>query len=86
MLVARILILASATAGEIGTGGRDAMRRRLDDRHGLGAGEAWLFLRNRGFDFFSGENEGNEYGFAASAVVGRETSESVAAVDELFDV
>jgi len=53
------------------------------------AGEAGLFFGERRFDFFSGENERDKDGLAASAVVtrriGGKTSETVAAVDELFD-
>jgi len=54
------------------------------------AGEAGLFLGERGFDLFSGENERDEHGLAASAVFmirrrGRKASEAVAAVDELFN-
>ena len=53
------------------------------------ASEAGLFFGERRFDFFSGENERDKDGLAASAVVtrriGGKTSESVAAVDELFD-
>jgi hypothetical protein len=52
----------------------------------LGAGETGLFFGESGFDFLSGENEGNEDGLAASVRVGRKTSESVTAIDELFNV
>ncbi len=86
LLVAGVLVVASAAAAKMRTGRRNAVRRWLDDRRGLGAGEAGLFFGENGFDFFSGKNEGNENGLAASASVGGKTSESVAAVDELFNV
>jgi hypothetical protein len=61
------------------------LRGGLDNCFGLGAGEAGSFFGERGFDFFSGENKGNEYGFAFSAGIGGKTGESVAAIDELFN-
>jgi hypothetical protein len=80
------LVVASAAAAEMRTRGRDAVRRRLDDCGGVRAGEAGLFLGDGGFDLFRCENERDEDGLTAAAVVGRETSESVAAVDQLFYV
>ena len=62
------------------------MRRRLDDCRGVRAGEARFFFSDRGFNFFARKNEGDEDGLAAAAIVGREASKSVAAVDELFYV
>src|SRR5580704_3709800 len=70
MLVGRLLVVTSAAVGKIWTGRRDAVRRRLDDRLGLGSREAGLTLANRSFDFFSGEDEWDEDGLAASAVGG----------------
>jgi hypothetical protein len=52
----------------------------------MGTGEAGFFLGYRSLDFLSGENKGNEYGLAFSAGIGSEAGESVAAVDELFNV
>jgi len=78
--------MASAAAGEMRAGREDAMGRGLDNCFGVGAGESGLFLGERGFDFLSGENKGDEDGLAATARVGRKASESVAAVDELFNV
>jgi hypothetical protein len=75
------------------TGRRDAVRRRLYDGGGVRTGEAGFFFGDNGFDLFSGEDKGNEDSFAASAVFitiavrsGRKTSESVAAIDQLFNV
>jgi len=84
--VGGLLVMASAAAGEMRAGRGDAMGRGLDNRFGVGAGESGLFLGERGFDFLSGENKGDEDGLAATARVGRKASESVAAVDELFNV
>jgi len=90
MFVACVLIVASAAAAEMRTRRLDAVRRRLHDGFGPRAGEAGFFFRDKGFDLFSGENKGDEHGLAASAVFagrfGRKASQSVAAVDELFNV
>jgi hypothetical protein len=86
MLVSGVLVMTSATAAEMRAGRGDALRRRLDDRRGMGTGEAGFFLGERGLDFLSGENKGNEDGLAFSSDIGREAGESVAAVDELFNV
>jgi hypothetical protein len=89
MVVGGVLVVASAAAGEVWARRLSAVRGRLDYFAGLGAGEAGFFLGERGFDLFSGQDEGNEDGFAAAPVfIGRsggKTSESVASVDELFD-
>jgi hypothetical protein len=63
-----VLIVASAAAGEMRAGRRDAVRGGLDDCFGLCTGEAGLFFGECGFDVFSGEDEGDEDGFAAAAV------------------
>ena len=64
-----VLVVASAAAGEMRAGRRDAVRGRLDDGGGLSAREAGLFFGDGGVDFFSGKNKGNEDGLAASAVL-----------------
>ena len=86
LLVAGVLVVASAAAAEMWTRRQDAVRRRLYDGSGLRTGEAGLFLGDCGFDFFSGENKRDEDGFAAAVVIGRKASESVAAIDQLFNV
>src|SRR5580700_3766449 len=69
MLVSRVLIVASAAAAEVWARCLDPVRRRLYNSFGLGAGEAGLFFGDCGFDLFSGENERDEDGLAASAVL-----------------
>lgn len=98
MLVAGMLIVASAAAGEVWARRQRAVRGGLENLVGLGAREAGFLFGGGGFDFLSGKNEGNEYGLAASTVAvliagraitgraGGKTSESVAAVDQLFNV
>jgi hypothetical protein len=85
MLVGGVLMVASAATSEIRTLRLHAVRRRLYDGCWPRAGEARFFFGERGFDFLSGKNEGDEYGFAAATIVGGKASESVAAVDELFN-
>src|SRR5208337_911162 len=86
VLVCGVLVVASAAAAKMRTRQRNAVRRRLDDCRGLGAGETGLLFGENNFDFFSRKNEGNENGLAPSAGVGGKASESVAAVNELFNV
>ena len=91
MLIADVLVLASAAAAEMWTERRDAVRRRLYDCTGVRTGKAGFFFGDYGFDVFPGEDKGNKDSFAASAVLiavrsGRKTSESVAAIDQLFNV
>ncbi len=86
ILVAGVLIVASSAGSEVRASGLDAMRRRLGDRGNLRASETGLFLGEHRFDFFSGQNERGENGFAAAVRGGGKTSESVAAVDELFNI
>ena len=69
MLVAGVLVVASAAAAKVRARGLDAVRRRLDDRVSLRPREARLLLGKRGVDLFSGQNKGDEHGLAASAVV-----------------
>jgi len=91
-----VLIVASAASCEMRAGRLGAVGGRFHDRFDLGTGETGFFFGECGFDLFSGEDEGNEDGFAATAVCiggrsvfrrsGGETSQAVAAVDELFNV
>jgi hypothetical protein len=95
MLVAGVLVMTSAAAGEVGARGRDAVWRRLDDGVDSRAGEAGFLLGEGSLDFFSGQNEGNEHGFAAAAGFicggsggirgGGKACQTVASVDQLFD-
>ena len=86
MLVSGVLVVAPATAAEVRAWRRDAMRRGLDDGVGASASEAGLFFGDLCVNFFFGENERDENGLTASMVVGRKARESVAAIDELFNV
>jgi len=86
VLVAGVLVVASAAAAKIAARWLDAVRRRLHDCSGLGAREARLFFGAYRFDLFSSKNKGNKHSLAAPAVVGRKASESVAAIDQLFNI
>jgi hypothetical protein len=68
MVVGGVLVVASAAAGEVWAGRLGAVQRGLYYFAGLGAGEAGLLFGDGGFDFFSGQDEGDENGFAAAAV------------------
>lgn len=86
MLVGGVLVVASAAAAKMRAGRLNAVRRWFHDCRGMCASEARFFFRERRVDFLSGKNKRNENGLAASAIVGRKASESVAAIDELFNV
>ena len=71
VFVAGVLVVASATAAEVFTVWLNPMRRSFHDGFRVCASEARLFFGERRFDFFSGKNEWDEHGLAASAVVTR---------------
>jgi hypothetical protein len=54
MLVVGVLVVASATVGEVRAWRRDAVWRWRYYFAGVGAGEAGFFLGESGFDCFSG--------------------------------
>src|SRR5271169_2008771 len=90
VLVGGVLIVASSTASEVWTRRLCAVRRRLYYFAGLGASEAGFFFGEGDFDLLSCKDERDEQCLAASAVFigrrsGRKASESIAAVDELFN-
>jgi hypothetical protein len=90
MLVAGVLVVASAAAAEVLTVWFNPMWRRLEDGLRLSASEAGLLFGEGGFNFLSGENQRDEHGFTASVLVtwrtGGEAGETVAAVDEFFNI
>src|SRR5579862_4036452 len=89
VLVRGVLIVTSAALTVIGTGRLHAVRGSLNDCISLGSRKSRFLLGESGFDFFVGENEGDEDGFAAGTVVagriGGKTGQAVAAVDHLFN-
>jgi hypothetical protein len=76
-----MLVVATATAAKIWAGRMDAMRRWLDDGLHRGSRESRLLLGEGGIEFFARQNKGDEDGLAASAVVGWQASEAIAAID-----
>ena len=91
MLVSGVLVVASAAAAEIRARRLDAVRRRFYDFISVRAGEARFRFGNNSFDVFPSKYAGNKHGLAASAFfirgrTGGEARESVAAIDELFNV
>src|SRR5579864_9660848 len=89
MLVAGMLIVAPAAAAEVRAGGLDPARRTFDDAFNLCSGKSWLLFGEGSVDSFSGEDKGDEYGFAApTGFIGRtggQAGQAVAAIDHLFD-
>jgi hypothetical protein len=86
VVVTGVLVMASPAAAKMWTRRLNPVQRGLHDCRGLRAREAGFFFGEYGFNLLSGKNQGNEHGLAASALVGRKASQSVAAVDQLFDV
>jgi hypothetical protein len=70
MLVVGVLVMAPAAEREVGAGWWNAARGGLEDFYGVSAGETGFVFGDCGFDFFSGQNEGGEDGFAAALRVG----------------
>jgi len=85
LLVGNVLVVASAAALEVWTLRRDALRRSLKNRFQARPGKTRLLLGQVGFDLLAGQHEGNEDGFAASALVGGKAGKAIAAVDQFFD-
>jgi len=85
MLVTGVLVMASAAAGEVRTGGLNAVRGGFDDYLRFRSCEAGLLFGEDRVDFLSGKDEGHEYGFATPLLVCGQAGEPVAAVDQLFD-
>src|SRR5258707_14168170 len=85
MLVAGMLVLASAATSEVGAVGLDAVRRGLEDSFNLRAREAGLLLGEFRLNLFPIQHERDECGFAASVGVGRQAGQALAREDQLFN-
>jgi hypothetical protein len=90
VFVAGVLVVASSAARKILAARQNAVWRRLNDRVHLGSCEARLLLGELSLDLFSRQHERYKDGLTASLgfITGRidgETSQSVAAVDHLFN-
>lgn len=86
VIIGGVLILAAAAASEVGAPGLHTMWRRLQDGLHAGSRKTALLLTYAGFNFFPRENKRNEYRFTAIVLFGGKARETVAAVDQLFDV
>ena len=70
VFVAGVLVMAAATTREVNAAGLDSMGRLLCDSIGCSTHKTRFLFGNGGVDLFSGENERNECGFAASTLIG----------------
>ena len=91
MLVAGVLIMASAAAVEVWARWRDPMRGRLHNCFGVCACESGLLFCESRLDLFSGQHEGNEHSLSAATFFvagwsGRKAGKSIAAINQLFNV
>ena len=80
-----MLVVAPAAPLEVRATSFDPLRGRLKNLGGLGTNKARLFFLDRGLDSFSRQGKRHEGGFSPPFVVGRQTRQSVSAVDELFN-
>lgn len=95
MLVPGVLVVAAAATGVVLATRLDAVCGGLDDGFTCGPCKSRLLLGDGRFNFLSSQDEGDEYGLAASAGffrasivsgrIGRQTGQAVASVDQLFD-
>ncbi len=85
MFVARVLVVAAAAALKIRTSRLNTSRRSSDDLVRSGTGEAWFLFEQHSFDLLALQNEGHEGSFASAMFIHRQSGESVATVDELFN-
>jgi hypothetical protein len=81
-----VLILTAATAAEIRTRRFNPMWGRLQNFFCASSYKAALMFHNRRFDGFAFQHEGDKYSFAGTVFIGREPGQTVAAINEFFDV
>jgi hypothetical protein len=77
--------VAPAATLKIAASGLNAVRRGFDHRLSMCPGEPGFLLGDGGLDFFFSEDEWDEDCLSASAFIGRQASQTVAAVNHLFD-
>lgn len=91
MFVVRVLIVAPSTNAKVGATGQHAMSGGPHDVIGRGSRKPRLLLDKRGLNLLSRKHEGDEYGFATRVGFiqegsGRKASQSVAAINQFFNV
>lgn len=86
MLVAGMLVIASTAATEVRARRRYAVLGRFQNCSGVRPGEAGFLFGKRRFYLLSGKNKRNEHSLTASSIASVKASESVAAVDHLFNI
>ena len=85
MFVAGVLVMASATRGKIRAGRRDSVERCFYHRFGLRSGECRLLLDNRSLYLLAREHKRKEDGLTRTTGIRWQVSQSVAAINQLFD-
>jgi hypothetical protein len=58
--IAQVLVLAAATGAEIGAGGGDPVRRRVEEAEEAGSGIVFVDFRNGDFGLFAWQDERDE--------------------------
>lgn len=77
--------MASAATCEVRALWFDPARRAFEDIVDAGACESRFLLQEDRLDALAFENKGNKDGFSAAIFIGRQATESVTAVDQLFN-
>jgi len=86
MLVAGVLIVASAARAKVWALRLNPVRGRFGNRFGPCPDKPGLPLCDDGLDGFASQHERNKRSLAASTRVRRQARKAVAAVDQLFDI
>src|SRR5215472_6797961 len=79
-----MLVMTTTAPAEIGADGLDPVGRWLEHRFGACPGKTRLLLGECGLDFLARQNEGNKDCLAAALLIGGQTCQSVAAINQLF--
>jgi len=85
MLVAGVLVMAPAAPLEIRTLRLDALRRWLQQLVNSSACESGLLFNERDIHSLARKNEWHEHGLAPAMFIGRQATQSIAAIDHLFN-
>ena len=85
MLVAGVLIMASAAALKIWARRRYTIRRRLKNLLSTRSSKAGLLFKQGSLNLLRGQNKRSEHGFARPMFVGRQAGQAIATIDKFFD-
>src|ERR1700680_2436253 len=85
MFVAGVLVVATATAAEVGTVRLHSMGGSLQNGFSPASREATLLFEKRSLDSFAFQDKRNEHGSAGTVFIGRQARKAVAAINKFFN-